>query len=197
MKAVRSVVSLLLAFACALGIGLASAWYLIAHGSPLTTGEIGPWSVWYTAGNPNADPYTKAYLARSGRLPITSTNALYYFASTDEDGEPLRAECIYRIEGVPLNAMWWSLALYDEAGNLIPNKAERHAFNRADLMRRPDGTFQIRLAPTAEHGNWLPTGKPGGLRIILRIYGPYEPTSAVRGREIENSLPEILKVACP
>lgn len=189
-------VSLVTAFVFALTLGLTSAWYMIANGSPLTTGQIGPWSVWYGAGNPQADPYTKAYLARSGRLPITSTNALYYFAQTDEKNEPLKANCNYVIDGAPLNAMWWSIALYDESGRLIPNKANRHSFNRTDIIRRPDGSFQLTLSSTARQGNWLPTGERGGLQLMLRIYGPYNSNSAVRGRELESRLPRIYKDEC-
>src|SRR5690606_40202050 len=58
-------------FAVALILGIGSAWYMIEHGSLLTTARIGPWKSWLSEGNPNADPYTRAHLARSGRLPLT------------------------------------------------------------------------------------------------------------------------------
>ena len=70
-------------FLLALAAGLGSAWYMIDAGAAFTTGRIGPWAVWYSAGNPTADPYTKAHFARTGRLPITSTSALYYSARSD------------------------------------------------------------------------------------------------------------------
>ena len=53
-------------------------------------------------GNPNADPYTKAHLARSGRLPLTSTTARYFLARTDSDGRELTSACEYSIEGSAL-----------------------------------------------------------------------------------------------
>ena len=40
-------------------------------------------------GNPNADPYTQAHVARSGRLPLTSTVARYFVARTDSAGRTL------------------------------------------------------------------------------------------------------------
>lgn len=192
----RTVVTSILAFIVALTLGLGSAWYMIAEGSPLTTGHIGPWSVWYSAGNPAPDPYTRAYQARIGRLPITTTNALYFYASTDGAGKTLRSDCDYIIEGRPINAMWWSLALYDGAGRLIANKARRHAFSRNDVLRRPDGAFRIALAPTARSGNWLPSGDRESLQLVLRVYGPRHFNDAIQGRLLERRLPTITKGDC-
>lgn len=192
----RTVVTSILAFIVALTLGLGSAWYMIAEGSPLTTGHIGPWSIWYSAGNPTPDPYTRAYQARIGRLPITTTNALYFYASTDGTGRSLRSDCDYIIEGRPINAMWWSLALYDGTGRLIANKARRHAFSRNDVLRRPDGTFRIALAPTARPDNWLPSGDRESLQLVLRIYGPRHFNDAIQGRLLERRLPTITKGDC-
>lgn len=192
----RTVVTSILAFIVALALGLGSAWYMIAEGSPLTTGHIGPWSIWYAAGNPAPDPYTKAYQARNGRLPITTTNALYFYASTDEGGMQLRSDCDYLIEGQPINAMWWTLALYDGNGKLIANKAERYSFSRTDVLRRPDGTFRIALAPTARPGNWLPSGDRHNLQLVLRVYGPRHYNDAIRSRTLERRLPTITKGDC-
>lgn len=192
----RSLLTLIAAFIVALSLGLSSAWHMIANGSPLTTKTIGPWTVWYGAGSPNADPYTKAYLAREGRLPITSTSALYYYARSDETGEPLTSQCDYVIVGVPINAAWWSLAAYDGSGRLIPNKAGRHAFNRTDIVRSADGRFRIVLASSARDGNWLPTGDRESLIVLLRIYGPRDFNDTIKGRLIEEKLPAINRARC-
>lgn len=192
----RALVTSILAFIVALSLGLGSAWYMIAEGSPLTTGQFGPWAIWYSAGNPEPDPYTKAYQARIGRLPITTTSALYFYASTDQAGKPLRSECDYTIEGQPINAMWWSMALYDGSGRLIANKADRYSFSRTDIQHRPDGTFQIALAPTARPGNWLPSGDRQALQLVLRIYGPRNYNDAIKGRLLEHRLPTIAKGEC-
>jgi hypothetical protein len=193
---VQALLTTILAFMLALSLGLGSAWYMIAEGSPLTTGQIGPWSVWYSAGNPEPDPYTKAYQARTGRLPITSTNGLYYYARTDQAGDPLNSECDYLVDGQPINAAWWSFAVYDERGQLIPNKANRHSFNRTDIVRRANGSFRIVLAPNARPGNWLPTGDSGSVQLVLRIYGPRNFNATVKGRQLEHRLPSIVKVRC-
>ena len=95
----RALLNLLFIFLTALIIGLGSAWYMIEEGSALTTSRIGPWSVWRSAGKPDADPYTIAYMARAGRLPINATTALYFFADSDSDGASLESHCEYVIEG--------------------------------------------------------------------------------------------------
>ena len=82
----RTFLDVVATFAVALLLGIGSAWYMIDHGSPLTTGRIGPWASWVSEGNPVADPYTKAHLARSGRLPLTSTIARYFVANSDSEG---------------------------------------------------------------------------------------------------------------
>lgn len=180
----------------ALFLGLGSAWYMIAKGSPLTTGHIGPWSVWYSAGNPEADPYTRAHLARTGRLPITSSSALYYYAETDGDGEPLSSDCNYVIDGEPVSAAWWSLAVYDDRGRLIPNKANRHSFNRNDIIRQANGAFRVILSSDAHAGNWLPSGTDKNLQLVLRVYGPRNSNNAIRGRQLAQFLPVITRSAC-
>lgn len=192
----RTLVATILAFIAALALGLGSAWYMVAEGSPLTTGQTGPWSVWYAAGNPEPDPYTKAYQARTGRLPITTTSALYFYASTDAAGQPLRSGCDYTIDGQPINAMWWSLAVYDGTGRLIANEAKRHAFSRTDILRRPDGSFRIALAPSARPGNWLPSGEAKKLQLVLRVYGPRSFNDMIEGRLLERRLPVITKGVC-
>lgn len=192
----RSLLTFITAFVLALSLGLGSAWYMIANGSPLTTGHIGSWSVWYAVGNPDADPYTKAYLARTGRLPITSTSALYYHATEDESGEPLVSECDYVIDGEPIDAAWWSLAVYTGTGRLIPNKAGRYSFNKNDIIRRANGAFRITLASSARAGNWLPTADSEELQLVLRVYGPRNNNNTVKGRLLEQFLPSVQKMEC-
>ncbi len=82
----RSLVYFIGTFLVALILGIGSAWYMIERGSPLTTTKVGPWAGWVSAGNPKADYYTRAHVARSGRLPLTSTVARYFVARTDSDG---------------------------------------------------------------------------------------------------------------
>jgi len=186
------------AFAVALLLGIGSAWYMIERGSILTTTRIGPWTSWLSEGNPNADPYTRAHLARSGRLPLSSTAARYFAASTDSSGSHLSAGCEYTISGGSLNARWWSLALYDSRGSIIANPSNRYSFNSEEAIRRSDGSYEIHLARKARPGNWLPAGNDPdrNLKLLLRVYGPRETDVSGIGQIPAERLPKIERTRC-
>lgn len=193
----RIIFDSVLVLAIAVVIGLGSAWHMIDEGSALTTGTIGPWSVWHSAGNPDADPYTRAHIARSGRLPITSTSAAYYFAETDDDGRTLVSDCQYILEGQAFNAAWWSLTLYDETGRLVANKARRHAFSDRELTLSRDGRYRIVLGRDVRPGDWLPSGlKDKRLKLVIRVYGPRDDGGPGRTNNNLERLPAIARESC-
>lgn len=175
--------------------GLGSSWYMIERGSALTTRAQGPWVTWTAAGRMDADPYTRAHFARRGVLPLSSTIALTYEATRDSDGRPLTSGCDYAVEGEDLAAAWWSLAVYDEAGRLIPNAAERYAYNSATVMRSPGGSFAITLARDVRPGNWLPAGSAGRLTLMLSLEEP-QGSGAAPDEAGEAALPRIRRTAC-
>ena len=194
----RTLLALVVTFVIALVLGIGSAWYMIDRGTPLTTTRVGPWSSWMSEANPNADLYTKAHLARSGRLPITSTTARYFTARTDSDGRDLTSACEYSIRGGPLNARWWSIAVYDDQGSVIKNPSERYSFNSEDAIRHSDGTYRISLATHARPENWLPSGDgpEHKLTLMLRVYGPRETDANGIGQIPDDRLPKIERIAC-
>lgn len=193
----RSLVYFIGTFLVALVLGIGSAWYMIERGSPLTTTKVGPWAGWVSAGNPKADYYTRAHVARSGRLPLTSTVARYYVARTDGDGRALTADCNYLIVGAALNARWWSLALYDEYGALIANPSARYSFNSEEMLRHSDGTFRVNLSRNARPENWLPSGAADQrLVLMLRIYSPRETDATGIGLIPGERLPKIERTSC-
>jgi hypothetical protein len=194
----RTFLNVVATFAVALLLGIGSAWFMIEHGSPLTTGRIGPWASWVSEGNPVSDPYTKAHLARSGRLPLTSTIARYFVANSDSEGRRLTSACDYSIEGSAINARWWSLAVYDNHGSLIDNPSKRFSFNSEEAIRHSDGTYRINLARSARPENWLPSGDgpERNLVLMLRVYGPRETDAFGTGRVPEERLPKIERQTC-
>lgn len=182
--------------AIALTVGLGSAWQMIDRGSAVSTVSAGPWTAWYAAGMPDADPYTKAHVARSGNLPIVSTTAMRFVAHSDGSGEPLRPECHYRITVPEVPALWWSLALHDAAGKPIPNAAERHAINSDGVVTGLDGVTQISLAPGARAGYWLPSGGDLDLMLVFRVFRPFDTADLASGEMPEAILPRIEKAGC-
>ncbi len=165
----------------ALVTGLGSAWYAVDVGLPFAVETYGPWRSWSALGHASADPYSLAHAIRAGQLPLASTNARYYVATRDSDGRRLYGDCEYEVAGQGPPAAWWSLAVYDRAGTLIPNPAERYAINSGALMREPSGRFSVRLAKTARPGNWLPVGNDDAIVLVIRAYLPDNPADAEAG----------------
>jgi hypothetical protein len=193
----RSLAYFIGTFVIALMLGIGSAWYMIERGSPLTTTKVGPWDGWITEGNPQADPYTKAHVARSGRLPLTSTVARYFTARSDSAGRTLVSSCEYSIEGGPLNARWWSLAVYDTYGGLIDNASARYSFNSEEMLRHADGSYRVNLSRQARPENWLPSGEADqNLVLMLRIYSPRETDASGIGLVPSERLPKIERKSC-
>jgi hypothetical protein len=165
------IVNLLIFLLIAVGGGLGSSWYMIERGSSLTTERAGAWAVWTAAGRADADPYTRAHFMRRGMLPISSGFAVTYEALTDDDGERLHSSCEYAIEGEEPPARFWSISVFDENGRLIPNAAERYAYNSATLLKSGSGRFDIALSRSARPGNWLPTAGAGRFSLVLSLEG--------------------------
>ena len=176
--------------------GVGSALYMISSGSPLTTRHAGPWEVWKDAGRVEADPYTRAHFATSGRLPVGSRNALYFLASRDSAGGALSANCTYSVSGRGPIAQWWSVSAYNQAGQLFPNAAERFAYGSATVMRSADGIFTITVSREARAGNWLPVAGNGAVRLMLSVYGlEAEDTRGSKPRD-QAQLPVIRQEGC-
>ena len=193
----RSLAYFIGTFVVALMLGIGSAWYMIERGSPLTTAKVGPWDGWITEGNPQADPYTRAHVARSGRLPLTSTVARYFTSRTDSAGRTLVSSCEYLVEGGPINARWWSLAVYDEYGGLIDNPSARYSFNSEEMLRHADGSYRVNLSSKARPENWLPSGTADqNLVLMLRIYSPRETDASGIGLVPAERLPKIERKSC-
>ena len=195
-EALRVLLNFSVFLVTAIAVGIGSAWYMTEHGSDLTNRRIGPWTVWTTAGRTDADPYTRAYIARSGRLPITSATARYYFAKTDSAGRVLDSSCQYLVRGAGPLSEWWSLAAYDMEGKLMENPAERYAINSAAVLRDNAGRYSIVLSSDSHPGNWLPVSSNYRFQLVLRAYRPdYKTDETVDDQESEQ-LPEVVRTKC-
>lgn len=195
MNAISNLIVNLLVFAAlALGGGLGSAWYAIDSGWRFSTRSFGPWTTWPLAGRPEADPYTRAHIAHTALLPLSSTLELTYRARADSTGGRLTSACDYAIIIEGLESVWWSIAAYGGQGQLIQNTAERYGFNTSTVMREPDGRAVIMLARDARPGNWLPVGG-SRLSVVLTVQDATWAASVQDGGP-PKPLPEIQKLAC-
>lgn len=174
--------------------GLGTSWYMVEAGSRLTTAKFGPWMTWTSAARPDADPYTRAHFVNAGTLAVSTEVQRTFVARTDSAGDRLHSSCEYTVEGRVPRADWWSLAVFDERGRLIPNAAERYAFTGQTLALSTPQSFAVILAREARAGNWLPTGGAGRLALTLNI----AETRAIDsdGAIDPAQLPAIRKIKC-
>ncbi len=180
----------------ALLVGVTTSWYMIEHGSSFTTVRTGPWVSWKRAGTPDADPYTRARASRHVSLPLSGNVARTFEARTDSAGQRLHSSCDYAVEGTGLDEGWWTIAVYDDRGFLIPNPAERYGFSSSTIARTADDSFLLTLSRDARPGNWLPTGGAGRLVLVLTLLEPAAGADLNDQAAGTPRLPVIRRVAC-
>ncbi|MCZ8324471.1 MAG: DUF1214 domain-containing protein [Sphingomonadaceae bacterium] len=130
--------------------------------------------------DPGNDFLLRAEVARGGYVNAPE-ESIYPAAITDNRGEPLRGDRLYRIrfakgELPPVDA-FWSLTAYDRAtSQLVANQLGR--YNIGDrtpgLRRDKDGALSLYLSaqrPRAGSANWLPV-PPGAFHLVMRLYLP-------------------------
>jgi hypothetical protein len=182
--------------ACALGLalGLWSSRAILANGAPFGVVVIGPWSVAAKAGSPEADPYTRAGLERSGEIPLALGEGLQLVARADDSGRHLDPRCTYRVGSHTPAARYWTLSLVDRAGFPVENAAGRYGLRSSEILRDGEGGFSIFVSPSAHSGNWLPIGAAVPFLLVLRLYD--SPLSATAGGIDKSAAPSIARESC-
>jgi hypothetical protein len=191
---VNAVTKYLLAAAVGLALGLWSAEASLTNGGMFDVTKIGAWRVSQRAGTPEADPYTRADLERSGEIPLALGEGLQFVADADDRGDALSSACAYEIGPRTPPARYWTLSLVDRSGFPIENPAGRYGFRSTEILRAANGDFHIAVAAAAQPGNWLPIGGSGNFRLVLRLYD--SPVSATAGGIDKSALPGIARGTC-
>jgi hypothetical protein len=192
---VRLLLGTLFALVVAAGVGLGMTYFALTRGSAFGALTIGAWTAWPKTGTIDADPYAKASIARSGRLPLALGDGLTFLAKADDSGRPLDGRCDVTVTGITPAARFWTLTLYTPAGELVTNAVDRYDFTSEEIVRRADGSFQIAIAPRAQPGNWLPTGGIERYILAMRFYDTAVGVSTKEGREIP--MPAVKTGSCP
>jgi hypothetical protein len=150
-------------------LGIGSALWLIGRvfSSPI---QNGPWIYNPLIGSQAAQGYLRATIAKVGLLALSQAEAIYFIASRDSDGNPLKGGTTYRIEGENFQARWWSITAYAPDSFLIPNSQNRYSYNMDNLLRNQDGSYTIYASSSEQDGNWLPTGQAKTFDLTLRLY---------------------------
>jgi hypothetical protein len=187
---VRFLVELLATLAIALVLGLGSAWYMVE--APRIGTEVGSWRAIPAVTAETADPYTRARIARTGEIAMGAGEGLMFIASQDDQGRGLDGACDYRLAGETPPARLWTLSVVDGDGGLTAAPTGRTHMTSREILRAPDGRFEIAVSASARPGNWLPSPARGGERLMLRLYDT--PIALSPGADM--AMPRIVRGTC-
>lgn len=190
----KNVTMTVLALAIAIVGGAGSVWYMLDAQEGFDAIHIGAWTAFPDIGTPDADPYSKARVARSGVLGLGRAEGLGFVAARDSSGELLKRECAYLIEGDFPPARFWTLYAADQSLDIIATGRPRAAALQAyEILRRPDNSAVISASNRALPGNWLPLSGQGPLYFVLTLYDT--PIATSTGLS-DVTAPSIRKVGC-
>ncbi|MER2537384.1 MAG: DUF1214 domain-containing protein [Rhizobiaceae bacterium] len=185
---------ILVALVLAIGGGGASVWYALKAQEGVGAVTVDGWTAFPDMGTPEADPYSKARVAREGSLALGRAEGLAFNAQRDSSGERLRRECGYRIEGSMPSTRFWTLHAVDAQGALIRAGFDRApALQSLSLLRADGGGIVIAAAAQPAPGNWLPLSGKGDMSFVLTLYDT--PIAASTGLS-DIRLPRIVRMAC-
>ena len=196
MRAIGTAI-IVLFFALLFGVG--SALY---RGETLSSSpdfQVGPWQGSLHAGSQAADGLTRAVIARTAMLALNREEAIYYIASTDNDGRALSSSCRYSLTGGDMPARWWSITAYGPDYFLIPNVENRYSITQTDIQAAGEGEFLVELA--ADGVRRSPdslvlsngTGPGQTFSLLLRLY---HPSQAVLAAPEGLAVPIISNLGC-
>ena len=192
-KIMKKILKYFLVVLIALALGIGSAFFSINIVPRKSSIKNGAWITNPLTGSKEANMYLRAAVSLIGLFALNKTETIYYTTFKDDDGNPLRADCDYIIEGGDMDARWWSITAYGEDHFLIPNDGDRYSYNMKNTERDKNGRYKIHLSTTPKKGNWLPLGDGGKFSLSLRIYNPapnvYENMGTIQ-------LPRIIKGVC-
>jgi hypothetical protein len=155
--------------------------------------RYGAWHIWPRAGAPDADPYSRAVIARRGDVPMSPAEGIALFADRDSDGRPLVGSCNYEVAGIFPSARAWSISLFDREGQLLTGRSGRSVLTSAEAVPDRAG-YRIVLSADPRPGNWLPTDSSGRMTLALRFYET--PLSAAAAGLDAGRLPQVRSLGC-
>ena len=178
----------------AIGVGAGTVSYALNARSGVGAVNISGWTAFPDMGTPEADPYSKARVAREGVLTLGRAEGLAFTAQRDSNGDGLRVECSYVVEGTIPPARFWTLYPSRPGDAPIqPRNIRPVALHSYEVLRLPDNSVSISVGPKPTPGNWLALHGSGPMTLNLTLYDtPIASSTGLTGVE----LPQILKVGC-
>lgn len=173
----------------ALGVGFGLSWYALGD-HWVGTLRVGPWAAWRDAGSPSPDPYTRAFVARSGALQLGNGEGIRFTATTDSTGQRLDRACRYLIEGRTPVATFWTMVPVALDDTPIARADGPASFVSNNIARLADGQMELYISKQLSPRNWLEITGDGPFAIVLTLYD----ITTVGGEELK--LPVIVREGC-
>lgn len=178
----------------ALLLGLWSAHWAVSGDYPFGQVQAGAWRATPRVGSREADPYSRAVIARSAEIPLAIGEGLTLTANTDSADRPLDRACVYRVGSATPQARYWTLTLYDGEGRPIVSELQRSGFTSVEVLRDAEGRFSVVIAREPMAGNWLRMPERGKVSLALRLYDT--PVAAGAASLDARTLPSIERLGC-
>jgi hypothetical protein len=156
---------------------------------------VGGWRGNLLTGAPDADPYTRAAVAKTALLALARAETVYFMRTTDDAGAMLDSRCHYEMRGGDQPARWWSVTLYDEQLFLARNTDAAASIDATRVVREADGRYRVVIGPTPQgYVNWLSTNGARAFSLTIRLYNP---TPEIAADPSKTPLPTVVKTSCP
>ena len=81
-------------------VGLGTTYLALTRGAAFGALTIGSWTAWPKTGTADADPYARATIARTGKLPIALGDGVSFTAKSDDNGKLLDGRCNVVLSGI-------------------------------------------------------------------------------------------------
>ena len=156
-----------------LAAGCLSAFLMIQNAGlePVVAG--GPWQTRQAAPPGPSTFYARAHYMLAGRVPPAPGQIIEATAETDDDGQPLRVTCTYRLTARdPLPAGW---SLSPVAGATADVRMQAAAGSDT-VIRAADGSLTVMASAQPAPGNWLRLPEQ---RQISLLYTAMSPAPAI------------------
>lgn len=184
----------LFVLAVSIGGGAASVWYILGTREAIGALTIDGWTAFPKIGTPQADPYSKARIAREGVLTLGRAEGLTFIAERDSAGRPLRRDCSYHVVGATSPARFWTLFAADKSLVVLDHGGRRPpATHSQEILRRADNSFAVAFGPHPAAGNWVPVKGVGPMTFLLTLYDtPIEASTGIG----DIVLPQVTRTVC-
>ena len=146
-------------------------------GGGLGSQTVMGWTGNHLTGAKAADPYTRALVAKRGLLALNQAETIYFSMTKDDQGQALKASCVYSLEGGRLPARWWSVTIYDSQDFLPVNGDDAQSVDATrtviDAVDAVAGRWSARVAPDRGNAkNWISSKNAEEFSLTLRLYNP-------------------------